>query len=233
MSHGLIKRIFIAVVLTFSLHCSADPRRFYSTDSPGWLRTVGKLTVPGYKYQNGDRLHHVQHCTATLLSSTIILSGWHCLEHYNDLSMDIVFTLAHRRRIAIRLTDGGGMQADWALLKLNKPINTRHVKTLPVATRSLASSRAKPLTMAGYSHDSDLAASSQNLSYHTDCEILGDEIYRVATNCVAYKGASGGPVVYREKIIGVVSVGDSMRLSYFTPSVLFIEAINDYLLTRQ
>lgn len=226
-------RLALLLVLVFSLQCAADPRQVYSAGSPTWLQAVGKLTVPGYRYQNGDRRHHEQHCTATLIKENVILSGWHCLEHYVDLSQDIVFTLPHAKtnitRTARHLADGGGMHADWLLLELSKPISTRVAAAVPVSTASVVTPGTQTLTLAGYSRDPGLGESGQRLSYHADCEILHSEAYRVATNCVAFKGSSGGPVIHGQSIIGVVSAGDSAQLSYYTPSKFFSGAVGLYL----
>lgn len=223
----------LGLTMLFSLACRADPRQVFGAHSPQWLQSVGKLTVPGYRYKNGDRRHHQQHCTATLVSANIVLSGWHCLEHYTDLSQNIVFTLPNATekitRSARRIADGGGMHADWSLLKLNKPVNVRIASAIPVSAPYVVQTGTRALTLAGYSRDSGLGKSGQRLSYHADCAILHDEAYRVATNCVAFKGSSGGPVVYNRAIVGVVSVGDSERLSFYTPSRSFYRAVKPYL----
>ncbi len=223
----------LGLALVFSLPCAADPRQVFDANSPAWLQAVGKLTVPGYRYQNGDRRHHQQHCTATLIASNVILSGWHCLEHYTDLSQDIVFTLPYSAkkisRTARRLEDGGGMHADWSLLKLNKPISKKVAVAVPVGTVNAGEPGLPTLTLAGYSRDKGVGASGRRLSYHADCAILHNESYRVATNCMAFKGSSGGPVVYDRAIVGVVSEGDSERLSFYTPSRCFYSAVKRYL----
>ncbi|MGI9285265.1 MAG: trypsin-like serine peptidase [Pseudomonadales bacterium] len=189
--------------------------------------------MPGYKYKNGDRRHHDQHCTATLVTEDIVLSGWHCLEYYSDLSKDIVFTLPYAQtdiqRTARHLVDGGGMHADWLLLKLSKPISGRVASPVPVSTLSIMEPGTQALTLAGYSRDSGLGAAGKRLSYDASCEILQNESYRVATDCVAFKGSSGGPVVHGHSIVGVVSAGDSEQLSYYTPSKSFITALRFYL----
>ncbi len=226
-------RLALPLLMLFSLSCAADPRQVYRPDSPVWLQAVGKLTVPGSHYKNGDRHHHEKHCTATLVTEDIILSGWHCLEYYTDLSQDIIFTLPNAKtlitRTARHLVDGGGMQADWLLLKLNRPISKRVAVAVPVGTLTVAKPGTQALTLAGYSRDSGLGADDQQLSYHRGCEILYKESYRVATNCVALKGSSGGPIVHQQTIVGVVSAGDSEQLSYYTPSNSFISAVRLYL----
>lgn len=228
-----MRRLTLPFLFLFSLHCTADPRQVYNAGSPSWLLAVGKLTVPGYRYKNGDRHHHEQHCTATLVTEDIILSGWHCIEYYADLSQDIVFSLpnaqADVKRTARHLADGGGMHADWLLLKLNKPVSGRVASPIPVSTLNVVEPGTQALTLAGYSRDPGLGAVGKWLSYDADCAILENEAYRVATDCIAFKGSSGGPVVHEHTIVGVVSAGDSEQLSYYTPSKSFISAVRLYL----
>ena len=45
-----------------------DPRQAYSASSPGWLRAVGKLRVPGIKIRNGERSNYLEDCSASLVS---------------------------------------------------------------------------------------------------------------------------------------------------------------------
>ena len=222
----------VLMALAFSPDVAADPRQVVGAASPAWLQAVGKLTVPGYRYKNGERRHHEQHCTATLISKNMILSGWHCLEHYTDMSQTIIFTLpntaAHARRTARRVADGGGMHADWSLLKLNKPIQMPIAAAVAVSAVNIGKAGTQPLTLAGYSRDKGVGENGRQLTYHAGCKISHNEVYRVATNCVAFKGSSGGPVVYDSVIIGVVSAGDSEQLSYFTPSGLFLSTVKRY-----
>ena len=217
------------LILLVSLSTTADPRQVYTQASPHWLNSVGQLSVPGIKYFDGDANHFVEHCTATLVADNLILSGWHCIEFYGDLSRDIIFTLPNtsppQQRIAQRVADGGGMEADWLLLKLDRPVHANIAQAVPVTGLDMGQSISLPLTLAGYSRDDGLGSGGKYLSYHPGCKILAHEWYRVATDCLAYKGASGGPVVHREQIIGVVSSGDSRQLSYYTPSISFLTTL--------
>jgi V8-like Glu-specific endopeptidase len=187
---------------------------------------VGKLTVPGHRLVEGDRLHLQEDCSATLIAPRIILSAWHCLENYRDLSRDILFALPnHSPPLTLRanrLADGGGMMADWALLRLERPL--RDVRPLSVSADSPARLQGK-LSVAGYSGDDHLGDSGERLTWQAACNITGNEHYRVATDCLAFKGASGGAAYKDGKIIGVISAGDSVGITYFAPSARFISAV--------
>ena len=86
---------------------------------PMAARAVGKLQVPGQRYRNGHSSHYLEDCSATLVSNATqhnantIITAWHCLELYNDLSKPILFTARATsgeplEREAFRLADGGG-----------------------------------------------------------------------------------------------------------------------------
>lgn len=198
----------------------------YQDNSPSWLAAVGTLTVPGHRFEQGERLHHRENCSATLIGSRTILTAWHCLEYYRDLSQEIVFSLPYQpqqpRWRARRLDDGAGMSADWAILRLEGPVEN----VVPVAVRPQFTTADGPgISMAGYSRDSILGAGGDKLTWQAQCNITGDETYRVATNCEAYKGASGGPVIRQGKVVGVISAGDSAGITYYVPSRAFMGAV--------
>jgi len=212
-------------ILSWLLLCpsQADPRRLVDAQSPDWLQAVGQLTVPGHRFVDGERQHHLEDCSATLIGPTTILTAWHCLEFYGDLSREILFRLPPLAPIAAhRLADGGGMSADWALLRLAKPVTG----VTPVRVNKYFPALDKlPVSIAGYSGDSGLGANGEQLTWQEDCQITANEWFRVATDCLAYKGASGGPAIAEGTIIGVISAGDGVSLTYYTPSSTFNRAV--------
>ena len=206
---------------------ASDPRQLADSRAPGWLQAVGRLTVPGVEWKNGERRQRQENCSATLVSRDTILTAWHCLEHYRDLSQDILFTLsgAPVRRVHI-LSSGGGMQADWALLRMHTPLSG--IEPAAVNTHGIISDAA-PLSVAGYSRDEGLGADGENLTWQAQCQSTENQHYRVATNCLAFKGASGGPVVQAARVVGVISAGDSARLTYYAPTRSFSSALRLHL----
>ena len=136
-----------------------DPRLGYSNASPEWLQAVGKLAVPGIKFQQGQREQHIENCSATLVAkpdsamADIIITAWHCLEYYRDLSKPIVFTLLPTSSDPISseaymLSDGGHMEADWAILKLYRAVPSDRVASMSINPgRALQNG---PIAMAGY-----------------------------------------------------------------------------------
>lgn len=151
--------------------------------------------------------------------------------------MTITFSLPHFSphpvvRQARRLADGGGMAADWAILELVEP-----VAVSPVTALAIDVGPGKPeaaLVMAGYSRDAGLGRSGEALTYHQDCHALGENRGYTLTNCQAYKGASGGPVVrYSGEgipyLAGVISEGNGEDTSTYVPVTRFRASLQRFL----
>ncbi len=220
--------------LLFSLGVTADARQTSNAASADWLQGVGKLYVPGTKYDKGHRLNYKEHCSATLvaepgkLSANTIITAWHCLEHYDDLSKAITFTLFYGTTQSITIDaypydDGGSMQADWALLRLYTSVADTIASALVVHTGHAEEGR--PIVMAGYSTDSH----DERLSYDPSCSIASTPLSSPEikeTDCNAAKGASGGAVVQytvqgEPLLVGVISQGNGEGLSLYVPVQVF------------
>lgn len=216
-----------------------DPRLPRDGTSPAWLTAVGQLHVPGHRRRDGEEEHHVERCSATLVSqpgatrSEYIVTAWHCLEWYDDLSQTILFTLhpdpgMPLQRSARPLASGGAMAEDWAVLKLQRPVPAGRVRGLPLDLESAAT--RSPLWMAGYSRDVGTGADGKVLSYHPNCHVTGTQGLLMDTNCRAYKGASGGAVIRLDesgtpRLNGVISAGNGADISRFVPVTSFARAL--------
>lgn len=235
----------ICLLLTLLLLATAagatedDPRRRYSQASPDWLRAVGQLTVPGIRLEKGYARHHTERCSATLVAApgashaTVIISAWHCLEFYRDLSQRILFTLlpasAEPRVVeAVRYADGGSMAADWAVLRLRQPVALTEVPALQLHPQQ--ADPALPVVMAGYSRDAGTGAHGALLSYDPACWITAADRRSGDSDCRAFKGASGGAVVQVTTagiplLSGVISEGNSVDYSRYVPVSVFRQAL--------
>ena len=240
--------ILLLTLLAASFATAAEPgdgelRQVYSEASPPWLQSVGRLDVPGMKYDNGRRVHHRENCSATLVGSpgkraSYIVTAWHCLEFYRDLSKIITFSLdaydGNDLTMEVQpIIDGGSMDADWAILKLvaQKP---QLIQPIGLAPAGSTANNTETLAMAGYSRDTGLGAAGTTLTYHANCRSLVQGKYSTSSNCQAYKGASGGAVVtYSESgeamFAGVISEGDSEGTSTFVPVSRFRSVLNRYI----
>lgn len=220
-----------------------DSRQVYSGQAPTWLQAVGKLDVPGSTYSEGRRSHLREDCSATLISTVpgrpanTIITAWHCLANYNDLSKPITFTLLPGEpdtqvREAYRLSDGGGMHADWAILRLYRPISAASTTTLAIDPGRADPARA--ISMAGYSKDPGVGDYGNRLSFDPACLITEQAAKASTSNCLAHKGASGGAVVQLSvsglpRLSGVISQGDGVGVSTYVPVAAFRNAINRHL----
>lgn len=221
----------------------ADTRQAMHERSPQWLRAVGRLQVPGNRYRDGHYRHHTEDCSATLIASSgsqranTIITAWHCLEFYRDLSEPISFTLKSAAgntisREAYRLADGGGMHGDWAILRLYQPVAQHEIAAIKVSPGR--ADPELPITMAGYSRDDGIGLQGKQLTYDADCRITAQATDSTDSNCNAHKGASGGAVIQLSPegealFCGVVSRGDSEGLSIYVPVSRFRSALRQHL----
>jgi len=241
-------RVWPVLGTLIALFCSiatgaTDARQVFSASAPPWLRAVGKLQVPGQRFEDGQAVHYLEACSATLVAlpardrADIIVTAWHCLELYGDLSKSILFTLPAAsgeslHREAYRLVDGGGMHADWAILRLRQTVSALEVAALPIHPQVADANR--PVTMAGYSGDSGLGSDGQQLTFDPACSISHQRRDMGDTNCTAHKGASGGAVIQMSAageayFCGVISQGNGDGRSTFVPVSTFREALNLHL----
>ncbi len=226
------------------LTANDEPRQiFRDGESPAWLRAVGTLIVPGIRYENGYRRHHTERCSATLISdragtaTDIIVSAWHCVDYYDDLSQVIRFELASADGTytvipARLLNDGGSIDADWAILRLARPVTATVAPSLqPLAAPVQLESS---LVMAGFSRDKGLGAGGSHLTYDSNCRVTALFRDHTDSNCRAHKGASGGAVIQvseqgKPSFAGVISQGDGESLSRFIPVSVFKQALRYHL----
>ena len=239
---GITASVWALLLLISVPQAFADNRDALLLSSYPWLQAVGKLQVPGSRIQQGRRTHHREDCSATLVSrkastsANTIITAWHCLEFYNDLSRPILFTLhtlsgSTLNREAYRLADGGGMHADWALLRLYKAVSASDITAMPLGKQQADSNR--PIVMAGYSRDKGIKGSGQQLNFDPHCSITHQNQRVGDTDCIAHKGASGGAVIQvsdvgEAVIYGVISEGNGSGRSTFVPVSHFKNATRLY-----
>jgi hypothetical protein len=183
------------------------------------LQAVGQLLIPTVHFESGYRRHFNERCTATLVTpgrdsnSPLLLTAWHCLEYYRDLSRPILFEHANGSLVEARQrASGGSMRDDWALLELREALPG----AIPLLPVEVATGTA--VMMAGFSrqHGKD----SPPLTLDRNCSVTSREGEDLGTDCHARRGASGGPVfsaVAPRRYLGIVSRGDSAALSIFVP----------------
>ena len=99
-ARGLLCASLLLTIVMGSAETTAsepDTRLVFGSTSPQWLRAVGRLQVSASRYKNGRKEHHLEDCSATLVtdgsgsSADTVVTAWHCLEFYRDLSRPISF----------------------------------------------------------------------------------------------------------------------------------------------
>lgn len=250
MSHSGKKATTCLLCLQLALPAAAatentDPRQRLSAASPLWLRAIGQLTVPGLKTEQGHARHHTERCSATLiapageLQAELIVTAWHCLESYRDLTRTITFTLLPASSTPLVIgarpvADGGSMAADWALLRLEHAVPQAEIPAL--ALQPGPPDPQRTVLMAGYSRDAGMGDEGNVLSYDPACRITRSSATLGYSNCRAHKGASGGAVIQlndrgQPLLSGIISAGDGHQDSRFIPVVALRSALPATVLT--
>lgn len=236
-----VLRHFLSILLAIGLSALAMqnisaqvPDKQSGTVSLAAANSIGKLWIPGIRYKDGRAQNYTEQCSATLVTtnshqatSRFLLSAWHCIEDYKDLSKTIYFESSNGKRYESRIVvSGGGMHSDWALLRLTDSLS-------PVVVLTDQSSEiGGPLEMAGFPRPNNVAesaSSSWGLQVES-CHTTGRDFRDWSSDCVLTKGASGGAVLdLNGHYIGVISRGDSASQSIFVATDRFRSAISRYL----
>src|SRR5690606_35104203 len=121
-------------------------------------------------------------------------------------------------REARRLADGGGMHADWALLRVYPAVSQRESAAMRLHPAQPDAGRT--VLMAGYSRDAGLGAHGAQLTFDPSCRITRQDRLHGDTDCTAFRGASGGAVIQLAADgtplwSGIISEGDGESLSRF------------------
>lgn len=226
-----MKRLPVTAILTLCICLPAAPELAAGETRETALvaASIGQLFIPAVRYEEGYARHIDEQCSATLVAdgrratSRHVLSAWHCLEDYRDLSRPVIFQAADGQRLVANLVaSGGAMHADWALLRLRRALPE------PLPLLAGTDGRTGLLRMAGFPR----RASPRRLTLTSGCRVTGQDGADLRTDCVLQKGASGGATLNdgpSPALIGVISRGDGMTQSIFVPVARFYARIRPFL----
>jgi len=207
--------------------CAADNRLTASEHPAPWQAAIVKINVPVTRWIDGRQKHMNEECSGTLVQGRqpLILTAWHCFDGYRDLSKPPRFLWRGQWRQLRLLSHGGSMQADWALLEIPE-LKLENAVILPVLLKENTSNAS--LLLAGYSRDTGLGQGGNELTFEQDCLLLSTGDAWHSTQCTAFKGASGGPVLSvlqgQHYVVGIISARDEAGITLFTPVNLIASA---------
>jgi V8-like Glu-specific endopeptidase len=236
--------LLTALAVCIGLPSWADPRQVADLTQDSWLRAVARLTIPTDRVIDERRTAQQEHCSAVLLRSThssqqraLLLTAWHCIEHYHNLAYPIEARVTVSGEEAMTLEArvierGQDMESDWALLQL-----TQRIPALDQFGLYLAAQEPMPgsmVVMAGYSRDDGVGQLGEVLSFDAECQITAIVGAQMESDCRAHRGASGGAVVQLDEqgqawLVGIISQGDGERRSYHTPLTKLREVLRSRL----
>ena len=229
-----LRAIFLSllVALTSGLgaETAADERVRGNEVREPWILSVVKIRIPVSRLENARRKHFFEDCSATWLDSAserqLLLTAWHCIEGFSANTSAI--SLTHQERaLNVRIAaTGGSMRADWAILEV---LDANVVERgLSVSERDAETGES--IAMAGFSGDAELGDGGNTLTVDLSCLVTQEVGAAMESNCTAFKGASGGPVLRQTPtgmdIVGVISSGDSIERSRFAPASLFVRQLS-------
>ncbi|MEE4204293.1 MAG: serine protease [Halieaceae bacterium] len=223
-------RWLLVGLLAAPLIAIADPR-LRAEDAPrDWTRAVVRLQTPTRASGMDQPGHRIEHCTATLVrggAHPLLVTAWHCVEGRFDLTRPPRAEINGRWYALDVLTSGGDMSADWAIVTTVEKAPAPAV--LPLYSGSLDAGTR--ITAGGFSRDDTLGATGEYLTYHENCQVVANKHADSLSDCLAFKGASGGPVILGNpdegyRFAGVISAGDSLTRSILVPLSRFIRKLN-------
>ncbi len=215
------------VVWPVSLATGQDLLSTEGADMPDWSRAIVKIRVPVTRSENGYPRHFFEYCTGSRVrvpnSEDIqILTAWHCFDGFNRHLDQAQVASSDQSWHPVQLShSGGSMAADWAWLKL--PDTLPSVPALRLSTRD--AHPTDTLIAAGFNRDDEIADGGNTLTFDPHCRIQSADppLGSISSDCVAFKGASGGPVLMSTEsgwvVAGIISAAMN-ELSLLVPSSL-------------
>ena len=236
-----------------------DPRIIVDNHSPKWTKAIGRLIIPTkLKFVSKTKYKtKYKKCSASLIDDgthtkiRTIITASHCISGYKEDAGYLKFIIkdsfgnmiqkfatiykdSHYKHTKLQTT------SDYAILILDSFISNYQVK--PLISTNIPFYRLKKqykdsfATLVGFS--GDIGKWGEQLTMDPRCKVFKYSKYYGKSNCVAYKGASGGPIVlnvsedgltYSQYLVGIVShfKGNNFKHIYFAPNTQFYQDLQN------
>lgn len=206
----MLALVFVAM-LPAAYSVSASERHLMTVEEAVSYQAVGRLNVAGTRF-----------CTATLISSSLVITAAHCLFHprtHRPVPLSefrFVAGLYRENHVALRRVQRAavlpgfdpdraasldGVQQDLALIELAEPVGDDLVVPFEL---SPPMTTPGPVTIVSYARDRSHAPSIQEA-----CEVPVARNGIAVVSCAVNYGASGAPVLARfgtvQRLVAIVS----------------------------
>jgi hypothetical protein len=179
---------------------------------------VYAVQVPMYRFEDYERRHFIEYCSAFLLAPKIgdvrLVSAWHCIDGWEP-TWEPIRIFLDDEVVEGRIKDSGGsMQDDWLIIALSDV-------TLPesnaIAVASVSPRRGEKLIAVGFGPQ-DI----QGQRYQRSVECTVESVTTtINAECQMMKGDSGGLLARQTsdglQALGIVSSKSASSSTRFTP----------------
>lgn len=188
-------------------------------------------------------------CGGTLVRSRYVITAAHCVSGITtrDIFVHGGVTYLHQRgiqRSVIRIKKPKNANMDIAVLKLNRPLRGRNIRTIPLCRRKIPVGSLVKVTGWGLVHEASELPSNRlrtvnvRMIGHKICKRKYFSFVNINANMIcaagpgrrdACSGDSGGPLVYRGQLCGIVSFGIGCARRRFPGVYTSINAVKRFI----
>jgi len=230
-----------------------DTRKLVTSNSPEWTKAIGRLITPTELTFISKTRYRTKYkkCSASIVnfdnysSSRVIITASHCITGYNPKAGNLRFIIKNSNGDMVQkfakiykdshyIHNKTNKHTDYAILILDSPITKKDIEALKTSNIpfDILQNQYKYsfASLAGFS--GDIGDYGAKLTIDPKCKLFDYNDMYGKSNCAAYKGASGGPVVlsvsndnknFKHYLVGIVShfKNKNFKHIYFTPNNKF------------
>tara|TARA_E500000178_G_scaffold45518_2_gene40772 strand:- start:4348 stop:5034 length:687 start_codon:yes stop_codon:yes gene_type:complete len=206
---SLLSRLSIALTLGLGMMTTT-----VKAMEPG----VYAVQVPMYRFEDYERRHFIEYCSAFLLAPKAgdihLVSAWHCIDGWEPTWAPIRIYLNHDVADGRIRNSGGSMQDDWLIIDLN---DHALPKDSAISVANQPPQMGEQLVAVGFG-----PVGPQGTRYQRSVECRVSSVTTtINAVCDMVKGDSGGLLARQTseglKALGIVSSKSSSGTTQFTP----------------